>query len=132
MMIVNVMLNIIIIGFLKYYLGNFFYNQHPNFLFFLGTLAPKLYISISPMIDFFYFLFFIFIFKIGQNRLLPPNHPPLDNYFAKTRDDVEADLLTIDILPSYTHWFRHGEERHFQTCDSLDSDDESAQSSSDH
>uniref|UniRef100_A0A7N2KKH6 Kinesin motor domain-containing protein n=1 Tax=Quercus lobata TaxID=97700 RepID=A0A7N2KKH6_QUELO len=48
-----------------------------------------------------------------------------NNYFAKTRDDVEADLLTIGILPSYTHWFRHGEERHFQTCDSLDSDDES-------
>uniref|UniRef100_A0A7N2R3Z2 Transposase-associated domain-containing protein n=1 Tax=Quercus lobata TaxID=97700 RepID=A0A7N2R3Z2_QUELO len=48
-----------------------------------------------------------------------------NNYFAKTRDDVEADLLTIGILPSYTHWFRHGEERHFQTCDSLDSNDES-------
>ena len=48
-----------------------------------------------------------------------------NNYFAKTTDDVEADLLTTSILPSYTHWFRHGEERHFQTCDSLDSDDES-------
>ena len=48
-----------------------------------------------------------------------------NNYFAKTRDDVEADLLTTSILPSYTHWFRHGEKRHFQTCDSLDSDDES-------
>ena len=48
-----------------------------------------------------------------------------NNYFAKTRDDVEADLLTIGILPSYTRWFRHGEERHFQTFDSLDSDDES-------
>ena len=48
-----------------------------------------------------------------------------NNYFAKTRDDVEADLLTTGILPSYTHWFRHGEESHFQTCDSLDSDDES-------
>ena len=47
-----------------------------------------------------------------------------NNYFANTRDNVEANLLTIGILPSYTHWFRHGEERHFQTCDSLDSDDE--------
>ena len=86
-MIVNVMLNIIIIVFLKYffiylfiyffhvnlkyYLGNFFYNQHPNFfLFFLGTLAPKLYISISPMI------IIIIFFQIGQNRLPPSNHPP--------------------------------------------------------
>ena len=34
-------------------------------------------------------------------------------------------MLTTGILPSYTHWFRHGEERHFQTYDSLDSDDES-------
>ena len=33
-------------------------------------------------------------------------------------------MLTIGILPSYTHWFRHDEERHFQTCDSLDSNDE--------
>uniref|UniRef100_A0A7N2R2F0 Transposase-associated domain-containing protein n=1 Tax=Quercus lobata TaxID=97700 RepID=A0A7N2R2F0_QUELO len=48
-----------------------------------------------------------------------------NNYFAKTRDDVEADLLTIGILPNYTRWLRHGEERHFETCDSLDSDDES-------
>ena len=47
------------------------------------------------------------------------------NYFAKTKDDVEVDLLTTRILPSYFHWFRYGEERHFQTCDSLDSDDES-------
>ena len=48
-----------------------------------------------------------------------------NNYFAKTRDDVEADLPTIGILPNYTRWLRHGEERHFETCDSLDSDDES-------
>ena len=26
-----------------------------------------------------------------------------NNYFAKTRDDVEADLLTIGILPSYIY-----------------------------
>ena len=25
-----------------------------------------------------------------------------NNYFAKTRDDVEADLLTVGILPNYT------------------------------
>ena len=48
-----------------------------------------------------------------------------NNYFAKTRDDVEANLLTTGIPPSYSHWFRHGEERHFETSDSLDSDDES-------
>ena len=34
-------------------------------------------------------------------------------------------MLTTSILPSYTHCFRYGKERHFQTCDSLDSDDES-------
>ncbi|KAK7855577.1 hypothetical protein CFP56_027330 [Quercus suber] len=48
-----------------------------------------------------------------------------NNYLAKTKDDGEADLPTTGILPSYTHWFRHSEERHFQTCDSLESDDES-------
>ena len=33
-------------------------------------------------------------------------------------------MLTIGILSNYTRWLRHGEERHFETCDSLDSDDE--------
>uniref|UniRef100_A0A2N9I4P1 DUF4218 domain-containing protein n=1 Tax=Fagus sylvatica TaxID=28930 RepID=A0A2N9I4P1_FAGSY len=48
-----------------------------------------------------------------------------NHYFAKSRDDVEADLITIGIVPTYTRWFRHGEETHSETCDNLVSDDES-------
>ncbi|XP_030953586.1 uncharacterized protein LOC115976445 [Quercus lobata] len=70
------------------------------------------------------FLDFAFEHTTMGNKIFCPCKR-CNNYFAKTRDDVEGDLLTIGILPSYTRWFRHGEERRFETCDSLNSDDES-------
>ena len=70
------------------------------------------------------FLDFAFEHTTMGNKIFCPCKR-CNNYFAKTRDDVKGDLLTIGILPSYTRWFRHGEERRFETCDSLNSDGES-------
>lgn len=48
-----------------------------------------------------------------------------NNYIVKSRDDVEVDLFTIDIGPTYTRWFRHGKKRHDLICEESDSNDES-------
>ena len=69
------------------------------------------------------FLDFAFEHTTMEDKILCPckrcNH-----YFTKSRDDVEADLITIGTVPTYTQWFRHGEETHSETCDNLVSDDE--------
>lgn len=49
----------------------------------------------------------------------------MQQLYSKSHDDVEDDLLTIGIVPTYTQWVRHGGKRHDAVSEDSDSDDES-------